>query len=302
MSKSKNHRQAVQSLTCRAVLAQHLAGDQLEAAMVSLREAMRKGPQAWAFQRTEAPMIDDTSPIETSEADARPYVAPAQPALSSGSEFLQQIIYALQRAEATLKAEADTFCDKQDYRAEFPAEDAQRMREAQALLQTQLGHLARMNAPCKCGAGTMADCFTTTCDKVRAALSGQQQAPAPEAQGAEPLKGWKLNHVQYKRGEGTAQIGYLDPEDDRFSPIVTVDTDLYFQPDQAAPLAVAILGALEDAAAHAQQAAPRPLTEAQIKEAVREEGLNFTAPDVRVARAIERAHGISAPTAAPTER
>jgi hypothetical protein len=60
----------------------------------------------------------------------------------------------------------------------------------------------------------------------------------------EPLKGWKLNHVQFVRGSGTAQIGYLDPEDDRFSPIVTVDTGLYYRPQDAAPLASAILAAI----------------------------------------------------------
>jgi hypothetical protein len=41
-----------------------------------------------------------------------------------------------------------------------------------------------------------------------------------------------------------------------------------------------------------------PLTDEQIKEAVRGAGLSFTAPDFKVARAIEAAHGI---TAAPKE-
>ena len=74
-------------------------------------------------------------------------------------------------------------------------------------------------------------------------LRMEPEAP-PAQQQSEPLKGWKLNHVQFVRGTGTAEIGYLDPEDDRFSPIVTVDTGLYYQPDAAVPLAQAILDAL----------------------------------------------------------
>lgn len=60
----------------------------------------------------------------------------------------------------------------------------------------------------------------------------------------ELLKGWKLNHIQFVRGSGTAEIGYLDAEDDRFSPVVTVDTGLYYQPQDAVPLARAILDRL----------------------------------------------------------
>jgi hypothetical protein len=37
-----------------------------------------------------------------------------------------------------------------------------------------------------------------------------------------------------------------------------------------------------------------PLTEEEIREVVTAEGLQFTAPDIRVARAVERAHGIAA--------
>ncbi len=145
-------------------------------------------------------------------------------------------------------------------------------------------------------------------DALRAALA----QPVPDAP-AEPLKGWKLNHVQFVRGKGTAQIGYLDPEDDRFSPIVTVDTGLYYQPDQAAPLAVAILGMLEDAAAHPQQPAPVPLTDAQIAALVlatvyegdaRTPHRDAWAAEIGIpfARAIEAAHGIvPAPTTDTTQ-
>jgi hypothetical protein len=94
-------------------------------------------------------------------------------------------------------------------------------------------------------------------DSLAAKLNAPDAAPsvAPE-----PLKGWKMNHVQFVRGSGKAEIGYLDSEDDRFSPVVTVDTGLYYEPDQAHPLAVAILGALQ--AAHPPReasVAPEPV-------------------------------------------
>ena len=46
------------------------------------------------------------------------------------SEALKQIVYALERQERALQAQADRLNDQLDYSAEFPAEDAQRMREA----------------------------------------------------------------------------------------------------------------------------------------------------------------------------
>lgn len=82
----------------------------------------------------------------------------------------------------------------------------------------------------------------------RLACEALQASRAATPQSVEPLKGWKLNHVQFKRGEGKAEIGYLDPEDDRFSPVVTVDTGLYYQPEHAVPLAAAILEAVKSAA------------------------------------------------------
>lgn len=103
---------------------------------------------------------------------------------------------------------------------------------------------------------------------------------------AELLKGWKLNHVQFVRGSGKAEIGYLDAEDDRFSPIVTVDTGLYYQPDDAAPLARAILALL---AATPACAAPVPvLTDEQIDAAWNEAtGGHIVTEDMRAfARAI----------------
>lgn len=50
---------------------------------------------------------------------------------------VQQIIHALRRAERRLQSEADALLRAGDYSAEFPAEDAERMREAIALLQAR---------------------------------------------------------------------------------------------------------------------------------------------------------------------
>ena len=47
---------------------------------------------------------------------------------------VEQIVYALQRAERRLQWQADQLHETGDYAAEMPAEDAQRMREAIAVL------------------------------------------------------------------------------------------------------------------------------------------------------------------------
>lgn len=48
----------------------------------------------------------------------------------------QQIIYALERAAARLDAERDKLMAFGDYSAEFPGEDAERMREAIEILKS----------------------------------------------------------------------------------------------------------------------------------------------------------------------
>ena len=48
---------------------------------------------------------------------------------------VKQIVYALERARDALKRQADKLGAQGDYSAEFPAEDADRMIEAIALLQ-----------------------------------------------------------------------------------------------------------------------------------------------------------------------
>lgn len=55
--------------------------------------------------------------------------------------------------------------------------------------------------------------------------------------------GWKFNHARQCDEDGVWEIGYLN-EDDYFSSIVTVDTGLYYQPQDAEPLARAILARL----------------------------------------------------------
>lgn len=118
---------------------------------------------------------------------------------------------------------------------------------------------------------------------LRASLAAEPQPVA------EPLKGWKLNHVAFKRGSGKAEIGFLDPEDDRFSPVITVDTGLYYQHDHAVPLARAVLSALT--ANHMEQ----PLTDEQMLEILGDvdAATKRLPPGIKAfARAIERAHGI----------
>jgi hypothetical protein len=92
-----------------------------------------------------------------------------------------------------------------------------------------------------------------------AAMEQKREQPVQEP--VEPLKGWKLNHARkHPDEEGVAEIGYLDPEDDRFAPILTVDTGLYYQDAQALPLAVAILSTLS---AHPPRRDPLTVTELQ---------------------------------------
>lgn len=88
---------------------------------------------------------------------------------------------------------------------------------------------------------------TWTKETTAEAAAEAQPAPEPVAGVAEPLPGWKLNHARRHPDPdqaGSWEIGFLDDEDDRFSPIITVDTGLYFQEKHAEPLARAILSRL----------------------------------------------------------
>jgi hypothetical protein len=112
----------------------------------------------------------------------------------------------------------------------------------------------------------------------------------PEQEPVEPLKGWKLNHARkHPDEEGVAEIGYLDPEDDRFAPILTVDTGLYYQDAQALPLVVAILSMLS---AHPPRREWRSLSEEEIGELMRDSCGYPMCPngdDLAFARAVEAA-------------
>ncbi len=64
-------------------------------------------------------------------------------------------------------------------------------------------------------------------------------------------KGWKFNHAQQAKDEdgpveGVWEIGWLDPEDGYFSSILVLDTWEYSCPEEAEPLAKAILARLMD--------------------------------------------------------
>jgi hypothetical protein len=59
MSKSANTRKAIQTMTVRATLAKYLSGQDLEHAVRDMQDAMRVGPQAWAFKRAGEDEIKD---------------------------------------------------------------------------------------------------------------------------------------------------------------------------------------------------------------------------------------------------
>lgn len=96
----------------------------------------------------------------------------------------------------------------------------------------------------------------------RAAEAAAQPAGEPVALYAEPLPRWKLNHARRHPDpdqDGAWEIGFLDDEDDRFSPIITVDTGLYYQSERAEPLAMAILAKLAAPPTAARVPAGEPL-------------------------------------------
>lgn len=86
-------------------------------------------------------MTDDEATADSERRAAvegpveRPVVPPApKRALACKLVDVAQIVYALQRAERALQHHADVLHDQMGYSGEFPAEDAERMREAVALL------------------------------------------------------------------------------------------------------------------------------------------------------------------------
>lgn len=82
-----------------------------------------------------------------------------------------QIIYALERAEARLRADADALFKRHDYSAEFPAEDADRMREAIALLKGR-GPIAQSSDCTACGGTREIYTHSADCSDDLCALNG----------------------------------------------------------------------------------------------------------------------------------
>lgn len=63
MSKSATRRKATQTLTVRAVLSKYLTAESLENAIEELKDAMRVGPQAWAFKpKAETTQTEEIQP------------------------------------------------------------------------------------------------------------------------------------------------------------------------------------------------------------------------------------------------
>jgi hypothetical protein len=66
MSRSNTQRRAIQTFTVRSVLTKYLEGQPLELAIRDLNDAMRTGPQAWAFKRAPDPEPQDDTIYYTS--------------------------------------------------------------------------------------------------------------------------------------------------------------------------------------------------------------------------------------------
>lgn len=96
---------------------------------------------ALAQAEQPAEQAQPENPCKLTECQGKPRcktclaMGAAPPAAQPPPATIQQIIYALERQERALQAQSDALLAAMDYNAEFPAEDAERMREAQALLK-----------------------------------------------------------------------------------------------------------------------------------------------------------------------
>lgn len=127
-------------------------------------------------------------------------------------------------------------------------------------------------------------------EKVARAALAALEAEAGTAEPVAAIPGWPLNYVHENKSEGTWEIGVFDFDDDRFSPVITVDTGIYYRPQDAEPLARLILKLLKGATPAAP--APEPLTDEQIIDLFNEscrEHFNGIERMRHFARAIERA-------------
>jgi hypothetical protein len=100
--------------------------EDVEAALSARPPMAPPAPAARREPGWNGPMVNDAAP------QAEPVAA--QP--TGRSVDVAQVVYALERAERRLQGEADALQAQHDYGAEFPAEDAERMREAVALLRS----------------------------------------------------------------------------------------------------------------------------------------------------------------------
>lgn len=97
------------------------------------------------------------------------------------AEHHAQIIYALQRAESSLRQQGDALCDGLDYNAEFFTEDADRMSDAIALVMRAAipssSHAPRTVTVQAPGIPHGVRCHNDAC------AGGQLQCPTPAACG-----------------------------------------------------------------------------------------------------------------------
>ncbi len=97
---------------------------------------MSREPNACRVQPVDAAIAAwfGVSKVEPERSILRDRMAAAVGAFLAADPKVEQIIYALERAEEVLKARANAL-DRTDYSAEFFTEDADRMREAIELLK-----------------------------------------------------------------------------------------------------------------------------------------------------------------------
>ena len=100
--------------------------------------------------------------------------------------------------------------------------------------------------------------------------------PQPKGtQAVQSIPGWPLNYVHENKSEGTWEIGVFDFEDDRFSPVITVDTGIYYRPQDAEPMARLILKLLTATTPPTQSPAPAPEALAAHENAILERGIQL---------------------------
>ena len=115
---------------------------------------------------------------------------------------------------------------------------------------------------------------------------------------------YPLGNVLWKCWQGRAAIEAQRVPDGFISDVIRSVAELEYTSIEGSPAVMQVtadelagilsvhLGGLSSAPPVAQPAERKPLSEEQIREAVTAAGMMFTHPDLNIARAIERAHGI----------